>query len=293
MLLYLATCAESGRKTPLPGEEFDSFQQARERAAILLIEKKNEADTVAICTNNPAFPVQVIAYLTLTGTFIHHGDRTSIHSTRFTEWPCVIEWGGSPEQWIEWSRKESARKVEAEAREKRISSASSVVASKPTNDIGNIIGAIIGLPFTGVVLLAWSPIFLLLAIGQLFSTESKGATASRARPLQGGSSSKAISNGTFLLISFCSFIALVFVLIFSRGNVSGPSGSTSSYSTPSVPNNHSGDVWVNGYHRQDGTYVPGHYRSRPDGDPSNNWTNSPNVNPYTGKPGTRQPSTGK
>lgn len=47
-------------------------------------------------------------------------------------------------------------------------------------------------------------------------------------------------------------------------------------------------VWVNGYFRQDGTYVPGHYRTRPDGDSSNNWSQYPNVNPYTGKPGTRR-----
>jgi hypothetical protein len=45
-------------------------------------------------------------------------------------------------------------------------------------------------------------------------------------------------------------------------------------------------VWVNGYYRNDGTYVSGHYRSAPDGDPSNNWNNAPSVNPYTGKPGT-------
>ena len=44
-------------------------------------------------------------------------------------------------------------------------------------------------------------------------------------------------------------------------------------------------VWVNGYHRKDGTFVPGHYRSRADGDPSNNWSVYPNVNPYTGKQG--------
>jgi hypothetical protein len=44
-------------------------------------------------------------------------------------------------------------------------------------------------------------------------------------------------------------------------------------------------VWVNAYYRADGTYVSGHYRSRADGDPSNNWSTSPNVNPYTGKPG--------
>jgi hypothetical protein len=48
-----------------------------------------------------------------------------------------------------------------------------------------------------------------------------------------------------------------------------------------------GDVYVHGYHREDGTYVRPHYRSDPDGDFSNNWSTYPNVNPYTGKIGTR------
>ena len=47
------------------------------------------------------------------------------------------------------------------------------------------------------------------------------------------------------------------------------------------------DTWVNGYFKEDGTYVPGHWRSDPDGDPSNNWTTKGNSNPYTGKPGTK------
>ena len=46
-------------------------------------------------------------------------------------------------------------------------------------------------------------------------------------------------------------------------------------------------VWINGYTRADGTYVPGHYRTAPDGDASNNWSTYPNMNPHTGKPGTR------
>lgn len=46
---------------------------------------------------------------------------------------------------------------------------------------------------------------------------------------------------------------------------------------------------VNGYTRKDGTHVRGHYRSRPDGTDLNNWTTRGNVNPHTGKPGTRAP----
>lgn len=47
------------------------------------------------------------------------------------------------------------------------------------------------------------------------------------------------------------------------------------------------DTWVNGYTRKDGTHVSGHYRSDPDGNKSNNWSTKGNVNPYTGKEGTR------
>lgn len=47
------------------------------------------------------------------------------------------------------------------------------------------------------------------------------------------------------------------------------------------------DTYVQGYTRKDGTYVQPHYRSSPDGNPYNNWSTKGNVNPYTGKSGTR------
>ncbi|MDP8259648.1 MAG: hypothetical protein P9L96_01380 [Candidatus Gygaella obscura] len=46
------------------------------------------------------------------------------------------------------------------------------------------------------------------------------------------------------------------------------------------------DVYVRGYHRNNGTYVAPHYRSNPDGVRSNNWGCCGNVNPYNGKVGT-------
>jgi len=47
-------------------------------------------------------------------------------------------------------------------------------------------------------------------------------------------------------------------------------------------------VYVNPYVRRDGTQVQGHYRSAPDGNPSNNYSYPGNTNPYTGRtaPGT-------
>lgn len=45
------------------------------------------------------------------------------------------------------------------------------------------------------------------------------------------------------------------------------------------------DVAVRGHVRSDGTYVPTHMRSAPDGVFSNNWSTKGNYNPYTGQPG--------
>ena len=55
-----------------------------------------------------------------------------------------------------------------------------------------------------------------------------------------------------------------------------------------VPAVASADVHVRGYYRNDGTYVPPHYRSNPDERTDNNWSHIGNTNPYTGKRGTRR-----
>jgi len=47
------------------------------------------------------------------------------------------------------------------------------------------------------------------------------------------------------------------------------------------------DTYVNGYYKSNGTYVQPHYRSDPDSSVSNNWSTKGNVNPYTGKAGTK------
>ena len=49
-------------------------------------------------------------------------------------------------------------------------------------------------------------------------------------------------------------------------------------------------VRVDGHTRKDGTYVARHYRSQPDNSYNNNWTTSPNRNPYTGEKGSSQPT---
>lgn len=49
---------------------------------------------------------------------------------------------------------------------------------------------------------------------------------------------------------------------------------------------------VKGYYKKNGTYVQPHYRSAPDGNFYNNWSTKGNINPYTGKVGSKEyPST--
>lgn len=52
----------------------------------------------------------------------------------------------------------------------------------------------------------------------------------------------------------------------------------------------SASVYVRGYFKSNGTYVQPHYRSDPDGYFWNNWSSYGNINPYTGKIGTKWPS---
>lgn len=48
-------------------------------------------------------------------------------------------------------------------------------------------------------------------------------------------------------------------------------------------------VHIQGHTRSNGTYVAPHVRTRPDTTLLNNWSTKGNVNPYTGKSGTRSP----
>lgn len=47
---------------------------------------------------------------------------------------------------------------------------------------------------------------------------------------------------------------------------------------------------VNGYTKKDGTYVAPHQRSDPNRTQRDNYTSKPNVNPYNGKKGTKEPT---
>ena len=47
---------------------------------------------------------------------------------------------------------------------------------------------------------------------------------------------------------------------------------------------------VHGYIKKDGTYVAPHQRSDPNRTQRDNYTSKPNVNPYNGKKGTKEPT---
>ena len=57
------------------------------------------------------------------------------------------------------------------------------------------------------------------------------------------------------------------------------------YGTGSNPSNHH----VDGYTRNNGTYVAPHQQTNPNNTQMDNYGTSPNVNPYTGQVGTRAP----
>ena len=49
------------------------------------------------------------------------------------------------------------------------------------------------------------------------------------------------------------------------------------------------DTYVRGYYRKDGSYVQPHYRSNQNRSVYDNYSTKGNVNPYTGKKGTKNP----
>lgn len=51
-----------------------------------------------------------------------------------------------------------------------------------------------------------------------------------------------------------------------------------------------GSHYVRGYTTKNGTYVAPHYQTNPNSTTTDNWSTRGNVNPYTGEPGTRNPT---
>ena len=78
-------------------------------------------------------------------------------------------------------------------------------------------------------------------------------------------------------------LCLISCVAFARGSGSG--GGHHSYRLSS-----NSEHYVHGYTRSNGTYVSGYHQTNPNGTKSDNWSSKGNVNPYTGKSGTVDPS---
>lgn len=83
---------------------------------------------------------------------------------------------------------------------------------------------------------------------------------------------------TIKSITFLASFAVVLFspLAHSKSPYAGKQGSSST--TP-----------VQGYTKKDGAYVAPYQRTAPNGTQRDNWSSKPNVNPYTGKEGTKEP----
>jgi hypothetical protein len=80
---------------------------------------------------------------------------------------------------------------------------------------------------------------------------------------------------------------------YSPQSTYSPPSYTPSYTTPRssppIVDYSPGTVNVRGYTRRDGTYVAPHVRTAPNSSKMDNWSTKGNVNPYTGKRGTKSP----
>ncbi|WP_295977630.1 hypothetical protein [uncultured Variovorax sp.] len=73
---------------------------------------------------------------------------------------------------------------------------------------------------------------------------------------------------------------------FARGGGGHSSGGHSSYSS-SHGSSSGGSHSISGYTKSNGTYVAPSHATNPNGTKADNWSTKGNVNPYTGKPGTK------
>jgi hypothetical protein len=77
--------------------------------------------------------------------------------------------------------------------------------------------------------------------------------------------------------------ALLATLRLNAQAPQAPKAPSPAYGTGSNPSN----TPVQGYEKKDGTYVEPYHRTTPDKTPNNNYGTKGNVNPYTGKEGTK------
>lgn len=82
-------------------------------------------------------------------------------------------------------------------------------------------------------------------------------------------------------LSLCTIAA-------AKGGGGHSSSHSSSHTSSSSTNSSGGSHSTSGYTRKDGTYVAPSHATNPNVSKADNWSQKGNVNPYTGKEGTKQ-----
>jgi len=85
-------------------------------------------------------------------------------------------------------------------------------------------------------------------------------------------------------VLFAILVAFTALGAQARGHGGSHSRSYHSNTKSSTSETH-----VKGYYRKNGTYVAPHYRSKANRSQKDNWSTKGNVNPHTGKEGTKEP----
>lgn len=101
-----------------------------------------------------------------------------------------------------------------------------------------------------------------------------------------------------ILFLFCIAATGAFARGGSGGGGHSSGGHSYSYGSSGYSSSHgysgsynsSGEHYVQGHTRRDGTYVEGHHQTNPNSTQYDNWSTKGNVNPYTGKEGTKEPT---
>ena len=77
-------------------------------------------------------------------------------------------------------------------------------------------------------------------------------------------------------------VLLGYLLVSPLAHSKSPSPYAGNQGNPST-------TTVHGYTKKDGTVVAPYQRTSPNGTQRDNWSSKPNVNPYTGKEGAKEP----
>jgi hypothetical protein len=114
------------------------------------------------------------------------------------------------------------------------------------------------------------PFFCLFIISSILSVGFSTMNSVKTKNWKGVRSSLTIPIIIIPLLIFGRFVVVPFIFNdSSKGEIYDGGGDSIYHSEPENEDNQ-GLIWIDGYDRSDGTHVDGHYRTTPDGDPTNN-----------------------